>query len=161
MSGLRQDYLLRQIELLRQFTARLAGRRPDRELEEALLLAFHLQERLLPLPPHEFLQLDLPGQLAALRRDETPREGNAKCRALAELLAETATLYGYKGHGELAGGARQLALYAALSAAVGDPADATARALVGRLVPLLDPACLHPPVAGLLAEFNALPSSAG
>jgi hypothetical protein len=70
MSVQRQDYILRQIDLLRQLAVRLTNRRSDLELEEALLLSFHLQEKLLPRPPAEFLQLDLAAQIEALRRNE-------------------------------------------------------------------------------------------
>src|SRR5689334_10930334 len=64
MSGQRQDYILRQIDLLRQFVKRVVHKRPDPELDEALLLAMHLQEKLFPLPPAEFLRLDLAAQIA-------------------------------------------------------------------------------------------------
>ncbi|AOS45159.1 hypothetical protein Verru16b_02235 [Lacunisphaera limnophila] len=154
MSIQRQDYVLRQIALLRQFIARLASQRTDRELEEALLLSFHLQEKLLPLPPAEFLRLDLDAQITALRHLEPPAAARDKCLSYAGLLAETAELYDLKGRDDLAAGARQMALYASLVVALEHPADASAIALINRLTAALDPAELHAPVAELLAEFR-------
>ena len=154
MSIQRQDYILRQIALLRQFVARLAHKRPDHELDEALLLSFHLQERLLPLPPAEFRRLELPDQIDALRRNEPPDVAREKCLAYASLLAETAALYEYKEQEDLADGARQMALYAALCAARENRSDPAPGALVDRLLAGLDPSLLHAPVAELLAEFR-------
>lgn len=154
MASQRQDYILRQIDLLRQFVARLAGKRPDLELEEALLLSFHLQEKLFPLPPAEFLRLALPDQIAALRRSESPADARDKCLAYASLLAETAVLYDYKGRDELAAGARQMALYAALDLALENRSDPAAAALIDRLVAVLDLSGLHAPVAALLADYR-------
>lgn len=154
MASLRQDYILRQIDLLRQFVARLARKREDQELEEALLLSFHLQEKLFPLPPVEFLRLELPEQIAALRRNEPAAAAREKCLAYASLLAETAVLYEYKGRDDLAAGARQMALYAALNLALENRADPVSSTLVSRLITGLDPAGLHAPVAELLAEFR-------
>jgi hypothetical protein len=154
MAGIRQDYILRQLDLLRQFIARLASRRSERELEEALLLSFHLQEKLFPLPPTEFLRLDLPDQIAALCRNETPKVAHEKCVAYATLLAETAALYDYKARGDLADGARQMALYAVLHAALEKRDDPAAAGLIDKLTGQLDPETLHAPVAALLAEYR-------
>lgn len=156
----RQDYLMRQIDLLRQFVARLIGKRKDHELEEALLLSFHLQEKLFPLPPGEFLRLTLPDQIAALRRNEPSAVADEKCLAYASLLAETAVLYEFKGREDLAAGARQMALYAALGLALENRSDPALLELIGRLLAGLDPASLHAPVAGLLAEFGRSAPSA-
>lgn len=154
MAGQRQDYILRQIDLLRQFVKRVVGKRPDPELDEALLLALHLQEKLFPLPPVEFLQLELSEQIAQLRRNESRSAGNARCVAYAALLAETAKLYEHKGAPDLAAGARQMALYAALSVAIDDPADAEANLLARETLVQLDPQSLHPPVIALLEQLR-------
>jgi hypothetical protein len=154
MAGQRQDYILRQIDLLRQFVKRVVQKRPDPELDEALLLALHLQEKLFPLPPTEFLQLELSEQIAQLRRNESPAAGNARCVAYAALLAETARLYAHKGEPDFAAGARQMALYAALSVAVDDAANAEANRLVPELLEQLDVHTLHPPVMDLLKQLG-------
>lgn len=154
MSIQRQDYILRQIELLRQFVARLARKRSDLELEEALLLSFHLQGKLFPLPPAEFLRLDLAAQIEALRRHEAPAVAREKCLAYATLLAETATLYDFKSRDDLAAGARQMALYAALCASLENRDDPAPRELIESLAARIDPDELHAPVAELLKEFR-------
>lgn len=155
MAGLRQDYLLRHLELLRQFIARLTSDNRDRDWEEALLLSLHLQEKLLPLPPAEFLRLALPAQIEALRRNESAAHAQEKIFTYAALLAETAALYDLKGRDDLAAGARQMGLYAALCVVVEDRLHAPAAALVEKLAAAFDPADLHAPVTTLLAEYRA------
>lgn len=154
MSSQRQDYLLRQIELLRQFVARAIRKKPDQELEEALLLAFHLQEKLFPVPPAEFLQLELPEQIAALKRNESPGDGLEKCRSYAALLAETATLYQHKGLPDFAAGARQMSLYAALNVLEESPDDTATRDLARGLLERLDRETLQAPVLELLENVG-------
>jgi hypothetical protein len=154
VSTQRQDYILRQIDLLRQFVKRVVQKRPDPELDEALLLALHLQEKLFPLPPVQFLQLELSEQIEQLRRNESRTEGNAKCGAYAALLAETARLYEHKGMPDFAAGARQMALYAALSVALDDPADAEANLLSREMLVQLDASTLHAPVIALLEQLR-------
>lgn len=152
---------MRQIALLRQFIARLAARPNGRELEEALQLSFHLQEQLLPLPPAEFLRLELAAQITALRRHEPPALAREKCLAYAELLVETAELYDLKSRDDLAAGARQMALYTCLIVARENPADAPAISLVNRLAASLDPTELHAPVRELLAAYHRHPPAGG
>ncbi len=154
MSSQKQDYILRQIDLLRQFVKRVVGKRPDPELDEALLLAMHLQEKLFPVPPAEFLRLELAEQIVQLRRGESRASGNAKCRLYAQLLAETAKLYDHKGQPELAAGARQMGLYAALSVAIDDPADAEANLVARETLIQLDAHSLLPPVVALLEQLR-------
>jgi len=156
MPGQRKDYVLDEIERLRQFVARLAHSGERMGLEEALQLSFRLQEKLFPLPPPEFLGLTVADQLAALRAGESAAQGDAKCLAYARLLQETAALYDYRGRADLATGARQLSLQVALTVALGDTTGVTAAgALVTGLLPLVDPARLHPPVRELLNLFLA------
>ncbi len=158
MSSQRQDYILRQIDLLRQFVKRLLLKRPDPELDEALLLALHLQEKLFPLPPAQFLRLELPAQIELLRRNESVAAGNENCRAYAALLAETARLYEHKGQPDLAAGARQMGLYAALSVVIADANDGEATALARELLAAVDVQALHPPVVALLRQFHESPA---
>lgn len=154
MSGQRQDYILRQIELLRQFVARLTTSGGNRELEEALLLSFHLQEKLFPLPPAQFLRLELAAQVEALRAHESPAAGRDNCLTYARLLAETAALYDLKGRNDLADGARQMALYAALCVALDGGAAPAPHELIDALLARLDPETFHAPVAELLADYR-------
>ncbi|MBI2498049.1 MAG: hypothetical protein HYV75_09140 [Opitutae bacterium] len=155
MAGQRQDYILSEIERLRLFVARLTGSRDGAGLEEALRLAFSLQEKLFPRPAAEFLQLAVDDQIAALRAGESPAGGREKCLTYARLLAETATLYGLRGREDLAAGARQLALQITLTAALEETADGPAAALVRSLHPLVDREQLLPPVRERLELFLA------
>jgi hypothetical protein len=157
VSGQRQDYILRQIDLLRQFVKRVLLKRPDPELDEALLLTLHLQEKLFPVPPAEFLRLELAEQIAQLRQGESRAEGNVKCRTYALLLVETARLYEHKGHPDFAAGARQMALFAALSVALDDPADGEANLVSRELLAQLDPLSLQAPVIALLEQLKDSP----
>jgi hypothetical protein len=156
VSSQRQDYIMRQIDLLRQFVKRVVQQRPDPELDEALLLAFHLQEKLFPLPPAEFLRLELAEQIAMLRRNESRADGNARCVNYAALLAETAQLYEHKGEPDFAAGARQMGLYAALSVVVDDTANTEANLLARELLVRLDAKSLQPPVIALLEQLKTI-----
>lgn len=153
MPGAREDYLLRQLDLLRRSVARLGrDRRPD-EVEAALLQAFALQERLMPQPAMEFLRLDAPAQFAALVRAMPADAGAERCLTYAELLVHTATLYGLRGREDLAAGARQLALHIAALAAL-ELDDQPARATVAQLRRLLADDVLAAPLQELLARLD-------
>lgn len=155
MPGQRKDYVLDQIELLRQFVARLVHDRNPAGLEDALRLSFNLQEKLFPLPAPQFLALPVDEQIAALRAGEAPATARAKCLAYARLLEQTACLYDFRGRADLALGARQLALHVALDVALEPPADEAAATLVTDLLGRLDPLELHPPVREMLDRFIA------
>ncbi len=155
MPNQRQDYLLGQIQLLRQFVARLLRRREEAGLHEAIQLALHLQEKLFAMPAAEFLRLEVSEQIAALRKGESKEEGHAKCLAYATLLKETAALYAMKDQPDLASGARQLALHVVLSVAVDQPAgDTTVNVLLAELTASLGETELHPPVRELQEKFD-------
>jgi len=157
MPGQRQDYILNQIDLLRRFVARLANKREQAGLEEALQLAFNLQEKLFPLPPAEFLRLDVSQQIAALYAGESKNTGHEKCLTYAQLLKETAQLYEFRGRDDLAAGARQLALHVALSVALDQPEKPeSSHVLIDELSRLMEPGSLHPPVMELLQVYQQL-----
>lgn len=157
MPGQRQDYILTQIDLLRRFVARLANKREQAGLDEALQLAFNLQEKLFPVPPPEFLRLEVAEQISALCAGESKPAGHEKCLTYATLLKETAQLYQYRGRDDLAAGARQLALHVALSIALDQPVSPeSSHALVDELSREIDPTNLHPPVLELLEEYQQL-----
>jgi hypothetical protein len=154
MPGAREDYLVRQIDLLRQFVARLVRDRRPAEIEQALLQSFALQERLMPRPPAEFLQLDAVGQFEALRRGLPAAAAAERCLTYAELLVHTGTLYDLRGREDLATGARQLALHLAALAAV-ELGDGPARATAAQIRALVPDDALHPPVRALLGRLDA------
>ena len=155
MPSQRQDYLLGQIQLLRQFVARLLRRREEAGLNEAIQLAMHLQEKLFAMPAAEFLRLEVSAQITALKKGESKDEGHAKCLAYATLLKETASLYAIKDQPDLAAGARQLALHVVLSIAVDQPAgDTSANLLLAELTASLGNTELHPPVRELQEKLD-------
>lgn len=154
MAGQRQDYILRQIDLLRKFVSQLAGSGDGGSLEQALQLAFNLQEKLFAMPAADFLAQPVAGQIDALMAGESRATGHAKCVTYAQLLQQTARLYEFRDRNDLAAGARQLALQVALHVALDDPADpATLRILVTELLAEVEPLDLLPPVRELLDEF--------
>jgi hypothetical protein len=154
MPGAREDYLVRQIDLLRQFVARLVRDRNPAETEPALLQAFALQERLMPRPAPEFLRLDAAGQFEALTLGQPAEAAAERCLTYAELLVHTGTLYDLRGREDLATGARQLALHLAALTAV-ELGDGPARATAAQIRVLVPEEALHPPVRALLARLDA------
>jgi len=155
MASQREDYLIGQIQLLRQFVARLLRRREEAGLNEAIQLALHLQEKLFGKPAAEFLRLEVSEQITALKLGESKEAGHNKCLAYATLLKETATLYQIKNQDDLAAGARQLALYVVLSVAVDQPTgDNSASVLLAELTASLGQTELHPPVRELREKFD-------
>lgn len=155
MAGQRQDYILRHIELLRRAVARLAGaNRVERDADEALQLAMHLQEKLFAMPAAQFLQQPVDAQMASLLAGESKAAGQAKCLAYAELLREMARIYQYRDLPDLVAGARQLALQVALHTALDEPADPdSVRTLVTELLAAIEPQELLPPTRELLDEY--------
>lgn len=152
--AVRQDYILRQIDLLRQFVARLAGKNDGATLEQALQLALNLQEKLFAMPAVDFLRQTVDQQVAALMAHESKAAGQAKCLTYAELLHHTAKLYKIRGRDDLAAGANQLALQVVLHVALDEPAEPeVTRALVTELLSGVDPADLHAPTREMLDEY--------
>jgi hypothetical protein len=155
MATQRRDYILTQIELLGKAVARLRSQRDEAGMEEALQLAFNLQEKLLPLPATEFLQLDVDAQLAALRAGEAKAAGDEKCLNYARVLKETASLYEFRDRTDLAFGARQLALHVALCIALDSSSHGDAAAAMAKeLHAVLDDSELNPPVLELLQQLD-------
>jgi len=162
MASQQQDYLLRHIETISRLVARLRrkGRKLDEEdedeLNETLLLAMHLQERNFGMPAARFLSLSADEQIASLKKGESKSAGDERCLTYATLLKDTAELYAYRGSTDLSLGARQLALYVALSVALDQPAGvATGRTLVRVLLATLDGAELPPPTRERLDQLGA------
>ena len=161
MSAQQQDYILRHIQTISRLIARLRfkgkllGEEDRAEVNEALLLAMHLQEKNFGRPAAEFLNFSADEQFAALLQGESKAAGHVRCLTYATLLRDTAELYAYRGNTDLALGARHLALHLALRVALDEPLDASvARALVRSLHLLLDGAELHPPTQELLDQFE-------
>ena len=153
MPGQREDYLLRQLEILRHLVARLVGHREPAGIEAALQLAYDLQEKLFGMPAADFLRQDVGAQVATLARHESRTAGQEKILTYAGLLQETARVHAFRGHDDLAVGARQLALHVALHVALDAPAPPAAAALVRELRDALGTEELYPPVRAMLEVF--------
>ena len=161
MPSQRQDYILREIELIGRVAARLRRKRTgldekdEADLNEALLLAMHVLEKTFGMPATDFLRLSADEQIACLRKGTDQAGGNERCLTYASLLREMAELYTQRRREDLALGARQLGLYVALAVGLDQPTDATAaRALVRELVTLLGDAELPAPTLELLEKFE-------
>lgn len=144
-----------QIELLRQFVARLVNDRANAGLDDMLQVAFNLQEKLFGRPPAEFLALEVSEQVVVLRAGESAASGREKCLSYVKLLTHTAALYDHRGRADLGAGARQLALHVCLAVALDNPSDDEAAELVDSLATDLDPSTLHPPVLEMLTRFRS------
>ncbi|HWA28194.1 MAG TPA: hypothetical protein VG734_21260 [Lacunisphaera sp.] len=162
MPAQQQDYILRHIQTISQLIARLRrkgkklGEEDVAEVNEALLLALHLQEKNFGMPAAQFLALPAAEQIATLRQGETRAAGDERCLTYVSLLRDTAELYAFRGKSDHALGARQLALHVALAIALDHAADPAAVArLVQELLHLLDGADLPPPTWELLERFEA------
>ena len=153
MPGQQEDYILREIAMLRRLVARLTGKRDPVGIEEALQASFDLQQKLFQMPAAEFLRLEVSEQVARLSRFDSPMAAQERCLTYVGLLQETARIYDFKGNDDLAGGARQLALQVALHLALQGPPNPAADALVRELAPRLAAAKMYPPVRDLLEEF--------
>lgn len=151
----RQDYILRLIDELRQFVGTmLQGGDPGRG-EEALHAVLHAQQKLFQRPPAEFLGLDLDRQLDLLAKGESPEGAAEKAATYAVILAEAARIYDGTNRPSLAFSSRQLALSVVLTAARRWPAQRTLFAeSVDSLRARLPAADLHPPVRELLADWD-------
>jgi hypothetical protein len=162
MSAQQQDYILRHIQTISRLVARLRLKGKvlsdeDRvEVNEALLLALHLQEKNFGMPAAEFLGLSADGQFATLCRGESKAAGHERCLTYVALLRKTAELYAWRGNSDLALGARRLALAIALRAGL-EGSAAAARDTIRSLCLLLDGADLAPPEQELLEQFQQLP----
>lgn len=161
MAAQQQDYILRHIQTISRLIARLRLKgklvsEEDRaDVNEALLLALHLQEKNFGIPAVEFLALSADEQFTTLVRGESKPAGHERCLTYATLLRDTAELYAYRNSSELAVGARQLALYVALRVALDQPASTEAtHALVESLRLVLGDAELYPPTQDLLKLYE-------
>ena len=155
-----RDYVLRYLELVRQFLAEVTKLRESRKLDQALRVLLHAQEKLFARPAGEFVTLPLDEQLRLLTAGESTDNARAKQLGYAALLREAGEIYRLRDREDLAASANQIALHVMLTVAVEHPAIAAEllpeiRALLARV-----PADhLHAPVKELLARFGE-PSAA-
>ena len=149
------DYILRFIDLLRQFVAQVARQREAGQLEQALATALHAQEKLFALPAAQFLSLGIDVQLQLLAAGESAETSRAKRLGFASLLREMGLVYRARDRPDLATGAFQLSLHGFLSVGleIGAETDGI-RPAVRELLAWIPPEQLHPPVIELLKEFE-------
>lgn len=135
-----RDYILRYIELVRQFLAEAMKFRQAGKLDQALGVLLHAQEKLFARPAHEFIPLPLDEQLRLLGTGETSDNARAKRLGYAALLREAAAVYTERDRDDLAMSANQLALHVMLTVALEQPAENDE---------------LLPEIRGLLAQIPA------
>jgi hypothetical protein len=159
MPGLREDYLLRLIEELREFVAQAVALRDTGRLGQALLTIVAAQERLFARPAAEFASRPVDEQLRLLTIDEAPGTARGKCLAYASILREAGRTYAALGRDDLAAGACQLALYVTLTVALasGEPAADLGPA-IAELRARVPAASLQGPVRELLARLPPEPA---
>ena len=155
--SLRQDYILRLIDELRQFVSAMleGGGEPGRG-EEALLAVLHAQQQLFQRQPAEFMGLSLAAQIDLLAHGEAPVDAVEKVRTYALILEQAARVYEGGNRSSLAVNSRQLALCALLSATQRWPMQRAALAsAIDSLRQQIDDEALNPPVRELLSAYDA------
>jgi hypothetical protein len=120
----KQDYLLRLIEQLRQFVREMIRLREAGDYDAAIYTIVPAQEKLFGLPAQEVAQLPLDEQFRHLVQGESPGNAWDKCCAYAEMLEELGHIYTSKGDPDSANGAWHFALHILLLAAAQHPAAA-------------------------------------
>jgi hypothetical protein len=159
--SLRQDYILRLIDELRQFvSAMLEGGGTPGRMEEALLAVLHAQRQLFQRQPAEFMGLSLDAQLDLLVQGESPADAVEKVRTYALILEQAARIYDGGHRSALAANSRQLALCALLSAVQRWPVQrAGLCSAVESLRGQIQGTNLNPTVRELLSAYDATTGS--
>lgn len=151
---MKQDYLLRLIEQLRQFVREMMRLREAREYDAALFTIIPAQEKLFGLPAQEVAQLPLDEQFRHLVQNESPTNAWDKCCAYAELLEELGQIYAAKDDPTSATGAYRFALHILLLAAAEHP-DRAPKDFSHRISRLRDLLAGHPLPGEVMYLFSA------
>src|SRR3954469_4260856 len=114
----RDDYILRYLELIRQFLTQAIKLRDGGNLDQALRVLFQAQEKLFARPASEFITRSLDEQLQLLTIGESADNARAKRIGYALLLREAGLIYLQRDRADLAESAFQLALQIMLIVAV-------------------------------------------
>ncbi|HEU5080140.1 MAG TPA: hypothetical protein VFT72_13085 [Opitutaceae bacterium] len=150
----RDDYLLRFVNLLREALAEAVRLRKGGRHEQALLVIIQTQEKLFVRPAAEFIRLNLDQQIELLRRGEKPSDARTKLLAYASLMREAGEIYAARDRADLAAGAFQAALHVSLVVANEDVApDENLRTTIGELLKQVPPEQLQPPVVEMLQRL--------
>jgi hypothetical protein len=153
--GIRDDYFLRFLALLRQAIAQMVRFRTAGRFNEALDLALQTQEKLFARTTAQLAGLSLEELLRLLRLDEPPETADQKVLAYGALLRETGLVYAAMDRNDSALGCFQLALHVMLTVVVTQPAPAedtwaTLRDLLARI----PPDQLHAPAKEMLQQLG-------
>ena len=151
----RDDYILRYLELIRQFLAQAVKLRDGGNLDQALRVLFQAQEKLFARPASEFITRSLDEQLRLLTIGESKENARAKRIGYALLLREAGLIYVQRDRKDLAESAFQLALQIMLIVSVEAPTETEEhRPMIEELLSRVRPEQLHPPVTELLAKLG-------
>jgi hypothetical protein len=151
----RDDYILRYLELIRQFLAQAVKLRDGGNLDQALRVLFQAQEKLFARPASEFITRSLDEQLRLLTIGESKENARAKRIGYALLLREAGLIYVQRDRNDLAESAFQLALQIMLIVSVEAPKETEEhRPMIEELLSRVRPEQLHPPVTELLAKLG-------
>lgn len=153
---LRDDYILRFVNLLREALAEALKLRQGGRYEQALILLIQTQEKLFVRPAAEFIGLSLDQQVELLRRGEKPTDARIKLLAYGSLLREAGLNYLARDRADLASGAFQAALHANLIVALEDTTrDVELHSTISDLLKRVPPEQLHAPTVELLKRLPA------
>jgi len=151
----RDDYILRYLELIRQFLAQVVKLRDGGNLDQALRVLFQAQEKLFARPASEFITRSLDEQLQLLTIGESNENARAKRIGYALLLREAGLIYLQRDRADLGESAFQLALQIMLIVSVEAPKETEEhRPMLQDLLSRVKPEQLHPPVKELLEKLG-------
>ena len=153
----RDDYILRYLDLIRQFLTQAIKLRDKGSPEQALQILLQGQEKLFARPAPEFIGLSLDEQLRLLTIGETAENSRAKRLAYAMLLREAGNIYRERDRSDLAESAFQLALHVLLTVTIETPAESSPQIeSIRELVSQIPPEQLQAPVKEMLQLLGEL-----
>jgi hypothetical protein len=151
----RDDYILRYLELIRQFLTQAIKLRDGGNLDQALRVLFQAQEKLFARPASEFITRSLDEQLQLLVIGESKENARAKRIGYALLLQEAGLIYRQRDRADLAESAFQLALQIMLIVSVEAPKETEEhRPMIQELLSRVNVDQLHAPVKELLEKLG-------
>lgn len=136
----REDYIVRQIAMLRELLAHVLRLRDHGQMEQAIGALMQAQEKLFERPLSEVLVLPLDGQLELLTRGFSAADARQRRILYAGFLKEAGLCFTRTNRKDLAAGAFKSALYVALKEVANDPARdeelvGMARGLLAEILP--------------------------
>jgi hypothetical protein len=114
----REDYIERQIAMLRQGLEQILKLRSGGHHEQAMMVLMQAQEKLFGCPPSQFAALAMDDQLKLLAAGVSPEEAREKYVGYALLLREAGISYAQRDRNDLSASAFKAALYVLLHASL-------------------------------------------